>query len=98
MDQKVTLLGELHNGQQTCLIETDTDKYIYKPRCAKTEEAFDLFCPKVEELGLFAFARAPFVVENSENEHTQKVEENIKTDENKADLYYQRVGLLLFFP
>ncbi len=97
MEKKVTPLGDLHNGKQTCMVETDADRYIVKPRSAKTEEAFDLFCQKAEELGFSVFARAPFIVEKSENEHTQKVEENLKTDENGADLYYQRAGLLLFF-
>ena len=53
MNKKVTLLGDLHNGRQTCLIETDTDRYILKPRSAKTEEAFDFFCKKTEELVKF---------------------------------------------
>ncbi|MDO4748167.1 MAG: DUF4135 domain-containing protein [Eubacteriales bacterium] len=97
MNIKSTALGDLHNGRQTCLIETDTDRYILKPRCSKNEEAFDLFCQKLDKLGLCVFARAPRIIKKGENEHTQKVEENLKTDENGADLYYQRAGVLLFF-
>lgn len=35
MGKKVALLGDLHNDKQSCLIETDTDKYIFKPCSAK---------------------------------------------------------------
>jgi lantibiotic modifying enzyme len=97
MGIKTTPLGDLHNGRQTCLIQTQTEVYIQKPRSSKNEEAFDLFCRKLTELGVCEFARAPRIIRKGENEHIQSVEKNETTDNIGADLYYKRAGVLLFF-
>ncbi len=97
MSVKTIPLGDMHSGRQTVLVETENEKYIFKPRDYKTEEAFTHFCSKIAEMGLCAFSRPAAVIEILENGHTQAVEENIITDDKGVSLYYKRAGMLLFF-
>ena len=97
MNNTFTALGDMHGGKQTVLVHSDTDLYILKPRSSENEEAFDLFCKKLNELGIEVFSRAPHIIKSGDVEHTQRVEKNEKTDENGANLYYKRAGVLLFF-
>ncbi len=93
----ITPLGDLHNGRQTCLIETENEQFISKPRSCQTEEAFVSFCRRMESLGLPTFVHVPHIIKKGVCEHTQQVVQNLETDENGAELYYIRAGVLLFF-
>lgn len=97
MEKKNIPLGDLHFGRQTRLVETETEKYILKPRSYKTEEAFGAFCERLTGLGLCAFSRPVRAISIGEDHHTEAIEENSITDYNGVSLYYKRAGILLFF-
>ena len=92
---KVTPLGDLHNGKQTELVQTENENFIKKPRDFKTEVAFSLFCQKLEALGLPCFSRSAKLIEEGDGFHTEAVEENIPTSDSGIDIYYCRAGVLL---
>ncbi len=92
---KVTPLGDLHNGKQTELIQTEKETFIKKPRDFKTEVAFSLFCKKLETLGLPCFSRIPTLIEEGDGFHTETVEENLPVSDSGVDAYYRRAGILL---
>ena len=92
---KVTPLGDLHNGKQTELVQTEKETFIKKPREFKTEVAFSLFCKKLETLGLPCFSRSAKLIEEGDGFHTEAVEKNVLTDDSGIDTYYYRAGVLL---
>lgn len=92
---KVTPLGDLHNGKQTELIQTEKETFIKKPRDFKTEVAFSLFCQKLEALGIPCFSRSTKLIEDGDGFHTEAVEENLPTSDSGIDAYYHRAGILL---
>ena len=85
MNNTFTALGDMHGGKQTVLVHSDTDLYILKPRSSENEEAFDLFCKKLNELGIEVFSRAPHIIKSGDVEHTQRVEKNEKTDDGDGE-------------
>ena len=76
---KVTPLGDLHNGKQTELVQTENETYIKKPRDFKTEVAFSLFCKKLESLGLPCFSRSAVLIEEGDGFHTEAVEKTYES-------------------
>ena len=96
MSIKITPIGDIHNGRQTELVETEKTKYIKKPRDCKTEVAFCAFVEQLSLLGFSDFSRSPKILEIGEGFHTQMFEENHPTDEKGIDDYYYRSGVLLF--
>lgn len=92
---KVTPLGDLHNGKQTELVQTEKETFIKKPRDFKTEVAFSLFCQKLESLGISRFSRTALLISEGDGYHTEALEENLPISDYGVDTYYHRAGILL---
>lgn len=87
------ILGDIHNQKATTLLKDEKSCWIYKPRNAKTEVAFKTFLLNLEREGLSFFPGVVEILQENENEHTQKVIEQLPAMSiEEVQLFYKRCG------
>ncbi len=85
-------LGDLHLGKFTYKTAYDT---VYKPRNARTEHAWQAFLNELKNEGLKHLPGAVFVVQESNNDHSEQCVFNLETSLEHLPEYYRCCGCLL---
>ncbi len=97
-DEKITAIGDIHNGAAVTLVEKDGKMFIRKPRSGANELAFKAFLSELQEKGfLYLPGTVNVIYSDSEMQEVEIVRNNEAKSKDEIKLYYRRCGALIFF-
>lgn len=89
-------LGDDHNGNATGMVKNGNEEYIFKPRDAATEKAWQTFLDRLGKMGFEYLPGFVSVLDEKDGTHTEKVVRHTSTDKDGIKRYYKRFGSLVF--
>ena len=90
-------LGDVHDGKCTFMAGEGEDRYIFKPRGAETEKAWERMLASYREAGFSLLPGAVEVIKELDGGHTERPVLHDKTTQDRLPFYFRRCGALIFF-
>ncbi len=96
-NEKRIAAGDRHNGRQVEIVYDDSGVYVYKPRSAEAELAFEAFLSKLKQKGFPFIPEIERIIDSGDGWYKAEFIENKKA-ESEEDIreYFNRCGALIF--